>query len=300
MIKIKVPSTTANLGPGFDCLGLALDLYQEVIIDKATDGQKQIVWEGDTLLPDDQNLVAIALERALSEMGAPEAGYRLTMCPTEIPISRGMGSSAAAIVAGLYAANYLLDGKMSKTQMVDIACDMEGHPDNVVAVFTGNLSIALMSDGKPIYSTIGVPDDIVFKAIIPDFPLKTSASRKALPDVYTRAQCVHNISRVSLLIHAFHAREYALLKTALHDEIHEPYRLPLIEGAPLIFEAIKSNTQAYGAFISGAGPTLMAITSRFDDTFDKALNLDALPLNHRWKIITLQANKTGATYEYME
>ena len=296
MVLIKVPATTANLGPGFDTLGLALNLFQEISIEKSESNDKKVVWQGETTLELTDNFVVTALERALSLYDLQTIGYTLTMIKSDIPISRGLGSSAAAIVAGIYAANYLMDYTMTRQVMLDLATQLEGHPDNVAPAMLGNMIIATMVDDITHYSCIDFPQNLALHVFIPDFKLNTAYARNVLPTSYTRAQCIHNISRVSFLVHAMLTENYENLKLALSDEIHEPFRYPLIEDSTLIKDQLTS-FDTLGYFISGAGPTLIALTKK-----GEALNvkLNTEHFKHHWHCITLDINKSGAIYEIIK
>ncbi|HAS74861.1 MAG TPA: homoserine kinase [Clostridiales bacterium UBA8960] len=299
MIKIKVPATTANIGPGFDTLGLALNLYQEITVDKAADEHKIVEWPTEKWVEDDDNFVILALEKALLKKKMTHLGYHINMLRSDIPISRGLGSSAAAIVAGLFAANYLMNDCMSKNEILEIATELEGHPDNVAPAIFGNLVLATTLNGETHFSSIDFPDDLKLNVFIPDFKLSTSMARDALPNHYSRPECIFNISRVSFLIHALLTKNYEHLPLALSDKIHEPYRFPLIEDSAIIREQI-GNSDAYGMFISGAGPTLIALVHQEDQTFDQIINLTDGALTHDWKLQTLDVNKTGAIIEILE
>lgn len=296
MVIIKVPATTANLGPGFDTLGMALNLFQTVSIEKSESNEKTIKWQGETMIPHADNFVATSLEHALALFDKQTIGYKLTMIHSDIPISRGLGSSAAAIVAGLYAANYLLDDLMTTQFMLDLATQIEGHPDNVVPAMLGNLVIATTVDGVTRYSSIDFPKNLELHLFIPDFKLNTAYARAVLPETYTRAQCIHNISRVSFLIHALLSENYDNLKLALSDEIHEPYRYPLIEDSTSIKDQLASS-DTLGYFISGAGPTLIAVTKNHSPL---KIELNTAHFKHHWTSITVDINKSGATYEIIE
>lgn len=299
MIKISVPATTANIGPGFDTLGLALNLFQEIIIEPLDLGNKQIKWTGDLLLEDAENLVFVALEKALLLKNQPDLGYLLTMHHSSIPISRGLGSSAAAIVAGIYAANHLMDYCMTQQEIIDLATSMEGHPDNVVPAILGNMILATQVEGTTHYAKIDFPDDLQLLTLIPSFKLSTAMAREALPDHYLRSQCIFNLSRVGFLLHALLTRDYTLLPLALTDVIHEPYRYPLIEDSESIKQAL-TNITSYGCFISGAGPTIIALVHRGEPTNTLSSHLNTEAFRHHWTSMTLNVNKSGAVYEILK
>lgn len=306
MIRIKVPATTANIGPGFDALGLALDIFQEIEVSHEAIGTATVSWIGEVQVPNDENYVIKAIDYAFSKYADSKfnnlsavkdrPGYHVTMFPSQIPVSRGLGSSAAAIVCGLYAANFLLDYPFSKQDLLEMASALEGHPDNVAPAIFGNLVLSTASALKTHYAVIPFPEDLVLKVFVPDFKLSTALARGALPEKYDRKVCIANLSRVGLLVHALMSKDYENLSMALEDHIHEPYRYPLIEDGQLLKEAVKS-TEAFGMFISGAGPTLIALLRKEDFTFDASLKMNDLPLKHHWESYTLAVNKSGAFYE---
>jgi len=296
MIRIKVPATTANIGPGFDALGLALDIFQEIEVSREAIGTAKVSWVGEIQVPDDENYVLKALEYAYARVDYEKPGYHITMFPSQIPVSRGLGSSAAAIVSGLYAANFLLDYPFSKQELLEMASALEGHPDNVAPAIFGNLVLSTASELKTHYAVIPFPEDLVLKVFVPDFKLSTALARGALPAKYDRKDCIANLSRVGLLVHALMSKDYDNLTMALEDQIHEPYRYPLIEDGTVLKSAVKT-TEAFGLFISGAGPTLIALLRKEDMTFDAKLKLNELPLKHHWECFTIAVNKSGAFYE---
>ena len=299
MIKIRVPATTANLGPGFDTLGLALNLFQEIIVKALDSGRKEILWTGEPLLADADNLVIVALEKALLQKNHTHLGYELTMHHTEIPISRGLGSSAAAIVAGIYAANYLMEYTMTQQEIIDLATTMEGHPDNVVPAILGNLILATQMDGTTHYAKIDFPEDLQLLTLIPDYKLSTEMARRVLPDQYSRSACIYNLSRVGFLLHALITRDYALLPLALSDVIHEPYRYLLIEDSESVKRAL-THINAYGCFISGAGPSIIALIHRGESLYNLAHHLNTEAFSHHWTSLVIDVNKSGAVYEILK
>lgn len=297
MIKVKVPATSANIGPGFDTLGLALNLFNHFALEKRSDDVKNVHWEDPSMAIDDQyNLVVTALEYVLKKYDSQDLGYDLYMGECNVPMSRGLGSSATAIVAGIYCANYLLDFAFDQEKTLLYATELEGHPDNVAPAIFGDMIISSYTDGQVIHDTICFPEEITFKVMIPSFELSTSKARKALPKSYDIKDCIFNMSRLGLLINCLHTKRYDILPFAVGDKIHQPYRLPLIESAQDIFTKCQS-VQTLGAFISGAGPTLIALaeasnTTSFDEIFEPYLK--SLP--SEWQLHTLTINKSGTTY----
>lgn len=299
MVKISVPATTANIGPGFDTLGLALNLFQIIIVEKAEIGHKEVIWPDVVLVSDAENLVITALEYALALKNKDTLGYKLTMLSTDIPISRGLGSSAAAIVAGLFAANYLLDFQFSQQALINIATVLEGHPDNVAPAILGDLVIASTINENVVHATVPFPDDLDLIVLVPNFKLSTSEARKVLPMTYSKSQCIHNISKVSLLIHSLLTKDYTHLKLALGDEIHQPYRFPIIEDSDKIINLLESS-KSYGYFLSGAGPSIISIVPKGLINLESIFNLNDAPLLHEWQNFTVSVNKSGAVIEYIK
>lgn len=302
MIKIKVPATTANIGPGFDTLGVALNLFNTIYVDKIQSSQRSVSWEnGIVEVEDIDNFVKLTLDNILSKYGFDHIGYKLTIGDCQIPISRGLGSSAASIVAGIYAANYLMDFKLSINEIIHHATEIEGHPDNVVPAIIGNMVISCLDhdSNRVFYSTVNFPDELLFKVFIPNFRVSTKEAREVMPTEYSLSQCVNNISRVSMLINALNTRDYDLLSFSLKDEIHEPYRIKLIHQADNIIQKLKE-INALGSFISGAGPTLIGLVKCEDIDFDLIINPFLKTLQHKWSLKSLTVNKKGTTYELLE
>lgn len=258
-VKIRVPATSANCGPGFDCLGLAVSLYNTFTYELLPEGNIELEVEGEGMGQMDANAdnLAFASFYALwEELGQKPVGLRIRMENT-IPFARGLGSSSSAIVAGLVAASFLSGENMEKEKLVDLATKIEGHPDNVAPALLGGFTISFVADGKA--ETLNVTPAKPFKlvALIPDMPLLTKKAREALPKEIPLADAVFSMSRASLLVASIMKGDYTRLNLGLEDRLHQPYRLPLIPGAK---EALMAACEAgaYQAIISGAGSTLMA------------------------------------------
>ena len=258
-VVIKARATSANLGPGFDCLGIAWDLCNTIEFAKCG----MLFIEGcEERFLNDGNFTVQAFKRTLAQCGIPYEGVSVRFDETNIPISRGLGSSSALIVAGIEGANALYDIGMSKDEMFELATVIEGHPDNVAPAIYGGFTASLIKDGKAVTAQFPVSDDLYFTALIPDFRVETSLARSVLPKEIAREDAVFCTARVAMLIKAFETGDMELLKTALEDRLHEPYRRKLITG----YDEIKKQVDAQGAClcISGAGPTLLMISDRPD------------------------------------
>lgn len=262
-ITISVPATTANLGVGFDCLGAALTMANEFQFTLAeADTRLKINVSGQEAAKvgtGESNLVYrsfVYLYRQIKQNPPPiEISIRLG-----VPLSRGLGSSATAIVGGLLGANSLAGNPFSRDEIMNLAIAIEGHPDNVVPALLGNCLLSVADGDTWQISPIPWHQAIVPVVAIPNFVLSTAKARSVLPDVYSRSDAIFNISRMGLLLRALATNNGEWLKTALDDRIHQPYRQRLITGyAELQQAAIAAG--AYGMVISGAGPTLLALTN---------------------------------------
>lgn len=296
MVKIKVPGTSANIGPGYDTLGLALNIFNEIVVEKKESGI-EILWDiPNPNIPLEENLVYVALMHTLKKYKKEHLGCTIRMTKVDVPISRGLGSSAAAIVCGIYAAHYLMDYALSTKEIVSIATELEGHPDNVAPAILGNMVISVMADNKVIYSTIDFPEDIIFNVLIPNFKLSTEKARSVLPKEYKVADCIFNTSRLALLLNFLRDKEYENLRICLEDKLHQPYRFSLINNSLDIFEESKK-LGALGEFISGAGPTLISWSTKDNKEYQEKLTKFLDTLEDKWELKDLTINKSGTIIE---
>lgn len=274
---VTVPATSANLGPGFDCLGLALELRNEVVA--GCQGNILPFHGNDTLysvrvegvdaekVPSDRhNLVITAIETVFSrvERRAAQVDVCIRNC---IPVGSGLGSSSSAIVAGLVAGNALIGGRVPSEELLRMAVEMEGHPDNVAPAMLGGLVLGVLPDAENGPGELVVrrmePPQLKAVVVLPDFHLPTTEARAVLPSAITRGEAIFNTSRLGLLIHALTNNEYGLLRVAMDDRLHQPHRLRLIPGAPEAYRAAYEHG-AIGVALSGAGPSLLAFTNAAD------------------------------------
>ena len=215
----------------------------------------------------------------------------------EIPMVRGLGSSAACIVGGLLAANELAGRPCDREELAQMAASLEGHPDNSNPALFGGMVVGAQTEEKMGYVRLELPEDLIFAVMVPDFPVSTSASRSVLPESYTRKDVVFNASRAALLVASVMTGKYENFDMAMQDRIHQPYRAKLIDGMEDIFEHAK----AFGAvatYLSGAGSTLMAMVTRDKaEGFQKEMSAYLGTLAHNWKLQLLQADREGAKIE---
>lgn len=259
-VTVRVPATSANCGPGFDCLGLACTLYNEFTYERLPLEQGvQVVSEGQGSgqLPEGRsNLAAQSFFALWEKLKQPKTGLKITS-RIRVPVSRGLGSSSTAIVAGLTAANALAGNPLTKADLVTEATKIEGHPDNVAPAILGGITVNVMEGGRVESLKIALARPLKLVVLVPDMPLPTSKARAALPRTVPHKDAVYNASRAALLVGSLMSGDYEFLTTALEDRLHQPYRLPLIPGAKEALEAARK-AGAYNGIISGAGSTLMA------------------------------------------
>jgi len=284
MIKIRVPATTANLGPGFDCLGLALKLYLKLEIEEIEEGLV-VEYQGegaekfsakkkeDTLIWKSINLV---LKRTHKDIH--KKGLKIRVL-NEIPITRGLGSSASAIIGGVVGAARLYNIDLTNQEMLELALSLEGHMDNIVPALIGGLTLAYKTgQGEIKWARIKTPLDLRVVVAIPDFTLSTGEMRKALPQKVALPEAVFNLSRSALLVNALQNSDWKVLAEAMEDRLHQPYRAPFIPGIEDMFVKIKKTGLA-GVALSGSGPSVVSLTKKgseeviskiMKDTFLKA------------------------------
>lgn len=260
MVRVQVPASTANMGPGFDCLGMALQLYNSVEMATATAGLHiDVQGEGAPDMPrDENNLVYIAAMKVFKQVGFSRCGLRIKLI-NNIPVSRGLGSSTAAIIGGIIAANIISGGRLNQRDILNLACSLEGHPDNVTAALCGGIVVAVPVDGDIKYIKIEAPKKIKAVVAIPEFNLATKTSREALPQQVSFQDAAFNLGRVALLVAALKEGDMGLLSIAMEDRLHQPYRSSLIPGMKKVMAAAKL-AGARGVSLSGAGPTMVALT----------------------------------------
>jgi homoserine kinase len=264
MPRYRVPASTTNLGPGFDCLGMALQLYNEVAVEPAEALAITVEGDGAATLPrDESNLVYQAISRVHAARGQPAPSVALHLV-NRIPLRRGLGSSAAAVVGGLVAGNALLSNSLPASEIDRLAVAMEGHPDNVVPALRGGLTLAAVVDDQVAATRLAPPPALRAVVAIPDLEVATSDARAVLPKEISRADAIFNLSRTAFVVAALATGDLGPLAWAMEDRLHQPYRAALIPG---LLETIRAAREAgaVGASLSGAGSTILALaTERFD------------------------------------
>lgn len=260
MIRVKVPATTANMGPGYDVLGMALSQYSTFQCqedDKISLSIKGL--ESEKLVNQDHeaNLVVRSMNHLFKYVDKYPKGYKLEII-NDIPLARGMGSSASAIVGGLLVANYLVGADLNQDEILKLATQIEGHPDNVAPALMGNIVLSTKaSDDQVIYHSIKPFDDLTCVLFIPDYEVSTSMSRAVLPQSISMADAVHTSGHLSLMLAGFMTGNKDLIGKTMVDRLHEPYRKSLIKN----FDDFKTSALEAGAFafsLSGSGSTIIA------------------------------------------
>lgn len=262
-VSVRVPATTSNLGPGFDCLGLALGLHNELTLELhsgAGEPTIEISGEGRESLPRDASNLIIRAARLVLDKRVK--GRLVFKAFNRIPMARGLGSSAAAVLSGLYAANFLPgNAPVPEEKLLELACGLEGHPDNVCAAIHGGLVVSLKGrEGFRSYP-LEFHKDLAGVVCIPEFELSTKKSRAVLSKKVDRADAVFNTARALLLVSVLEQGRWEFLDLAMEDRLHQPARAKLVRG---FFEVMRAASQAgiCGAALSGAGPTVLALCQR--------------------------------------
>ena len=292
MLRIRIPASTANLGSGFDSLGIALNLYNYVEIGPAL-GCEISSADGSEIPTGEDNLIYLSAKKVYEKSGIPFRGLKIIE-ENNVPFARGLGSSSACIVGGVFGANELIGRPFTQDELLDIAAEIEGHPDNVSPALLGGFTANAMEEKSVRYVKATVSEKLVFAAFVPPFELKTSDARAVMPKEVSVKDSVFNLSRSALVSASFITGKYENLRTACDDRLHQPYRLPLIPGGRKIIEESYKNG-ALAAYISGAGSTMMAIFDCGNEEAEKIAEeiLSSADFNG-WKYFILNADNSGA------
>lgn len=261
MVKVRVPATTANLGPGFDCLGMAVAIYNEITIDRAESASVEITASGSAATSDisldSSNLVYRAAAHVLKLAGQNPSGIRLNL-NINAPLARGLGSSASAIAGGMFAANEFAGNPLTLADLARETTRMEGHPDNVVPCLVGGLTSSLCLGEEVLYQQVQPAASIRCVFFIPDYELETAKARGVMPAEVSMADAVFNSSRIPFVLSHLSTGNLENLRMIMDDRLHQPYRIPLIRGYEDVREAALT-AGAAAVCISGAGPTILAV-----------------------------------------
>ncbi len=297
-ILVKVPATTANLGPGFDALGLALNLWNETEFIATDDRQIVVTIEGEgagKLPTNAENLIVQSALHIYNLAKKPCTGLRIH-CLNRIPTGSGLGSSSAALLTGMLGANALLGAPFTDEEILRLAIETEGHPDNVAPAMLGGLVASIVHDGRVISLKLPARANrgpIHATVVLPDFDFPTVQARAILPKQIERKDAIYNISRAVLVTEALRTGDLDLLGKAMSDMLHQPYRIPLIPGAQAAMEAARQAGAAAVA-LSGAGPSLIAFTARPQPAIGQAMKRAFEQAGLSARIFELEPSYEGA------
>ncbi|WP_283679567.1 homoserine kinase [Lentilactobacillus sp. Marseille-Q4993] len=294
MIKIKVPATSANISVGFDCLGVAVAYYSTFEFDKSA--TKLEISGCDPKYQTADNLVYQAFERGCQYLEQPVPNVSIKI-DSDVPVARGLGSSAVCIVAGLRAASAWFNDGISEADLLMLATEMEGHPDNVVPAILGGLQMSFLdNDEVPQVVSYQISDKLKFIAIIPDYPVSTDDAREALPKQLSYSDAVNQVSHFGLLIRALETGNLSQIKIAFNDKMHEPYRSKLIPDYDSVSNSVNENSGAF--YISGSGSTMMAIADNNDQV--TAITTALQEKHPEWRINEVAIDNTGVVSEVID
>ena len=298
MLEVIVPATSANIGPGYDCLGIALNLYNKFYFEEIDEGI--IIENKEKEYLNEDNMVYQSMLYFFEKVKPSiiPKGIKIKIVD-EIPICRGLGSSATCIVAGLMGANYLSKSNLNKEKILKLATEIEGHPDNVAPAIYGNMIVSFMENEKIYHDTIKVPKHLRFCALIPDFELSTEKARAVLPKTIDHKDGVFNVSRATLLVTAFMNNKLELLKVACKDRFHQEYRSTLIKDYNKIVN-YSNKLNCLGTFLSGAGPTIMSLTYDDDKYFLPKMKSYLSTLDDKWQIKDLHCDYNGVVLNIID
>lgn len=294
MIKIKVPATSANVGVGFDCLGLAVSYYSTITFDESA--EHLIITGSPKEFQNEDNLVYKSFVKGCNFLDKPVPNVKIDI-EGDVPVARGLGSSSVCVVAGLKAASVWFDDAISTDQLLVLATQMEGHPDNVTPAILGGLCVSFLDDqNQPQVIQYGVSDKLHFVAMIPDYEVSTHKARKVLPKTLSYADAIHQVSHCAAMTKALEIGNSDMIHEACDDRMHEPYRAELIPD----YSQAKNISEQFGGtmYISGSGSTMMAITADEKDA-DRIVN-NAQAAFPKWIVRKMAVDSTGVVSEVSE
>ncbi len=294
-VKVKVPATSANLGSGFDVAGLALTLYNTFTFELSEDGLN--IKGCPEQFCNENNLTYQAFKRAAEVCGLEYRGVNIE-CSGEVPYTRGLGSSSTCIVAGIVGAFAFKDKVEERQEILELATSIEGHPDNVAPAIFGGVTVSVMEEDNVLTLNIPVKHDYRFVALIPPFTLSTEQSRAVLPQILPRKDAIKNVSHLALMVASLINGYDEGLKLGFKDRLHQPYRGDLIAGFDEIMAVLEKDEQVLGAYLSGAGPTIMTVIHADDRMGVVRIKEELGNLIKDWRVNKLELDNRGYIADY--
>lgn len=294
-VKIKVPATSANLGPGFDVAGLALTLYNTFTFELNEGGLN--ISGCPTQFCNEDNLTYQAFKEAAEYCGLDYKGVNID-CISQVPYTRGLGSSSTCIVAGIVGAFAFKDKAEDRQEILELATKIEGHPDNVAPAIFGGLTVSVMEANEVLTLNIPIKHEYRFVALIPPFTLSTEQSRQVLPQTLDRQDAIKNVSHLALVVASLINGYDEGLKLGFKDKLHQPYRGGLIQGFDDIMKVLEKDEKVLGCYLSGAGPTLMAVIKEEDKMGVVRIKEELGSLLNDWDVVKLELDQRGYTCDY--
>ena len=294
-VKVKVPATSANLGSGFDVAGLAFTLYNTFTFELSEDGLN--IKGCPEQFCNENNLTYQAFKRAAEVCGLEYQGVNIE-CSGEVPYTRGLGSSSTCIVAGIVGAFAFKDKVEERQEILELATSIEGHPDNVAPAIFGGVTVSVMEEDNVLTLNIPVKHDYRFVALIPPFTLSTEQSRAVLPQILPRKDAIKNVSHLALMVASLINGYDEGLKLGFKDRLHQPYRGDLIAGFDEIMAVLEKDEQVLGAYLSGAGPTIMAVIHADDRMGVVRIKEELGDLIKDWRVNKLELDNRGYIADY--
>lgn len=298
MIRVKVPASSANMGAGFDTLGVALSMYSRLEVEETESGIRIETLNATGYVPQDKsNLVYRAMDEVFKATGRNVSGLRIVQ-DSAIPMTRGLGSSSGCIIGGMLAANVLTGRTLAYKDILNLAAKMEGHPDNVGPALYGGMCISMMNGGEALVKSIKLDPKIKFAVMVPDFFVATRKSRGVLPDFVKRSDAAFNIQRSSMFVAAMSSGDMDMLKFAVEDRLHQQYRKAYIDG----FEDIMKMSYECGSratYLSGSGPTIVSIIDKDYHEFTNKMHEFFKENSHKWICRVLDVDNVGSVVSEM-
>ena len=292
MIYVRVPATSANMGSGFDSLGIAVGIYNTLRISEIESGIVVYNNSKEYIPVGEKNLIYRAICRVFDEVGYEKKGIKIIQ-NSEIPVTRGLGSSSACIIGGMLAANVISGRKLSYNDILNLATEFEGHPDNVTPALYGGFCVAATENGKTVYTSNKLNPKLKVAIMVPDFFLSTRVSRGTLPENVTLQDASYNISRASLLTSALINEKYDDLRFAVSDKLHQNFRK---DNIPDFDEIIEKSYElgAKASYLSGSGPTIVSLISEDYDGFENGMKEFLNSLEGKWSVKICPIDNVGA------